>query len=30
MNDSYNIAATISIIICFYMMNYYEVIVEYG
>lgn len=30
MNDSYNIAAGISILICVYMMLYYDVIVEYG
>lgn len=30
MNESYNIAAGFSIIICFYMMAYYDVVVEYG
>jgi hypothetical protein len=29
MNDSYNLAAFISILICFYMMVFYDIIVEY-
>ncbi len=29
MTDSYNIAAFISIIICLYMMVFYDIIVEY-
>jgi hypothetical protein len=30
MNQSYNGAATLSIIICFYMMVFYDVVIEYG
>lgn len=29
MNDSYNIAAFMSILICLYMMIFYDIIVEY-
>lgn len=29
MNESYNIAAFISIVICLYMMLFYDIIVEY-